>query len=98
MKKIDTKSLIKVALVIFALYLGIHYWTHAANILKTLLGAAIPLVIGAVISYPLNILMSFYEKHLFPKSEKKLAVKSRRGLALTLAILTLVGIIALIIA
>lgn len=98
MKKIDTKSLIKVALVIFALYLAIHYWGHAAGILKTLLGAAIPLVIGAVISYPLNILMSFYEKHLFPKSEKKLAVKSRRGLALTLAILTLVGIIALIIA
>lgn len=98
MKKIDTKSLIKVALVIFALYLGIHYWGHAAGILKTLLGAAIPVIIGAVISYPLNILMSFYEKHLFPKSEKKLAVRSRRGLALTLAILTLVGLIALIIA
>lgn len=98
MKKIDTKSLIKVALVIFALYLGIHYWSSAANILKTLLGAAIPLIIGAVISYPLNILMSFYEKHLFPKSEKKLAIKSRRGLALTLALLTLTGILALIIA
>lgn len=98
MKKIDTKSLIKVALVIFALYLAIHYWGHAAGILKTLLGAAVPVIIGAVISYPLNILMSFYEKHLFPKSEKKLAVRSRRGLALTLAILTLVGLIALIIA
>ena len=98
MKKIDTKSIIKVALVIFVLYLAIHYWGHAAGILKTLLGAAIPVIIGAVISYPLNILMSFYEKHLFPKSEKKLAVRSRRGLALTLAILTLVGLIALIIA
>ena len=98
MKKFDTKSLIKVALVIFALYLAIHYWGHAAGILKTLLGAAVPVIIGAVISYPLNILMSFYEKHLFPKSEKKLAVRSRRGLALTLAILTLVGLIALIIA
>ena len=98
MKKIDTKSIIKVALVIFALYLAIHYWGHAAGILKTLLGAAVPVIIGAVISYPLNILMSFYEKHLFPKSEKKLAVRSRRGLALTLAILTLVGLIALIIA
>ena len=98
MKKIDTKNLIKVALVIFALYLAIHYWGHAAGILKTLLGAAVPVIIGAVISYPLNILMSFYEKHLFRKSEKKLAVRSRRGLALTLAILTLVGLIALIIA
>lgn len=98
MKRIDTKSLIKVAAVIFALYLCIHYWGHAANTLKTLLGAALPLIIGAVLSYPLNILMSFYEKHLFPKTEKEALVKSRRGLALTLAILTLVGIVALIIA
>lgn len=98
MKKIDTKSLVKVALVIFALYLAIHYWGNAAGIIKTLIGAGLPLVIGAVVSYPLNILMSFYEKHLFPKSGNKLLVKSRRGLALTLAILTLVGIVALIIA
>lgn len=98
MKRIDTKSLIKVAAVIFALYLCIHYWGHAANTLKTLLGAALPLIIGAVLSYPLNILMSFYEKHLFPKAEKEALVKSRRGLALTLALFTLIGILALIIA
>ena len=98
MKRIDTKSLIKIAVVIFALYLAIHYWGNAANTLKTLLGAALPLIIGAVLSYPLNILMSFYEKHLFPKSEKAALVKSRRGIALTLALLTLIGILALIIA
>ena len=98
MKKLDTKTLLKIAAVIFALYLAIHYWGHAANILKALLGAALPLVIGSVISYPLNILMSFYERHLLPKSQNKLVNKSRRGLSLTLAILTLVGIVALIIA
>ena len=98
MKKLDTKTLLKIAAVIFALYLAIHYWGHAANILKALLGAALPLVIGAVISYPLNILMSFYERHLLPKSQNKLVNRSRRGLSLTLAILTLVGIVALIIA
>ena len=98
MKKIDTKSLIKVAVVIFALYLAIHYWGNAANTLKTLLGAALPLIIGAVLSYPLNILMSFYEKHLFAKTEKAALIKSRRGIALTLALLTLIGILTLIIA
>lgn len=98
MKRIDTKSLVRIAAVIFALYLAIHYWGSAAGILKTFLGAAIPLIIGAVISYPLNILMSFYEKHLLPKSQNKLLCKSRRALALTFAILTLVGVIALIIA
>lgn len=98
MKKLDTKTLLKIAAVIFALYLAIHYWGHVANILKALLGAALPLVIGSVISYPLNILMSFYERHLLPKSQNKLVNRSRRGLSLTLAILTLVGIVALIIA
>lgn len=98
MKKLDTKTLLKIAAVIFALYLAIHYWGHAANILKALLGAALPLVIGSVISYPLNILMSFYERHLLPKSQNKLVNRSRRGLSLALAILTLVGIVALIIA
>lgn len=98
MKKVETKSLIKIAVVIFALYLCIHYWAHAANLIKALIAAALPLVIGAVISYPLNILMSFYERHLAPKSTSKFLTKTRRGLSLTFAILTLVGIVALIIA
>lgn len=98
MKKIEMKSLIKIAVVIFGLYLCIHYWPHAANLLKALIGTALPLVIGAVISYPLNILMSFYERHLAPKSTSKFLTKTRRGLSLTLAILTLVGIVAAIVA
>ena len=98
MKKIDTKTLIRIAVVIFGLYLAIHYWGNAAGILKTLFGAAIPIIIGAVISYPLNILMSFYERHLLAKSEKKFIVNSRRGIALTLALLTLVSVISLMIA
>lgn len=98
MKKIETKSLIKTAAVVFALYLCIHYWGHAANILKALFGAAVPLIIGTVISYPLNILMSFYEKHLLPKHTGKFITRSRRGVSLALAILTLVAIVALIIA
>lgn len=98
MKKIETKTLVRIAAVIFALYLAIHYWGNAASILKTLLSAAFPLVIGAAISYPLNILMSFYERHLLPKSQNKLVKRSRRGLSLTLAIFTLVAIVAVIIA
>lgn len=98
MKKIDTKTIIKIGVMIFALYLAIHYWTHAANLIKALIAAGLPLVIGAVISFPLNILMSFYERHLAPKSQSKFLKKSRRGISLILAILTLVGIVALIIA
>ncbi len=98
MKKLDWKSCIKIAVTIFVLYLAIHYWPHAANLLKAAFAAAFPLLVGTALAYPLNILMSFYERHLYPKSTKKLAVKSRRGLALTLALLTLASILALVIA
>lgn len=98
MKKVELKNLIKIAATVFVLYLCIHYWSHAANLLRALLGAALPIIIGAVIAYPLNILMSFYERHYFPKSTGKLVVKSRRGICLALAILTLVAIFALVIA
>ncbi len=98
MKKIEFKSLLKIAIVGFVFYLAVHYWVHAANLLKALLAAALPLLIGAIIAYPLNILMSFFEKHLFPKSENKLIKKSRRGVSIVLSFVTLIGIVALIVA
>lgn len=98
MKKLDWKSCIKIAVTVFAIFLAIHYWPSAAKLLKAAFAAALPLLIGTALAYPLNILMSFYERHLYPKSTKKLAVKSRRGVALSLALLTLASIVALVIA
>lgn len=98
MKKLEIKNLAKIAGTIFVLYLAIKYWPHAANILKAAFAAAFPLLIGAVLAYPLNILMSFYERHFFPKSQNKLVKKSKRALCLVFDILTLVSVITLIIA
>ncbi|MBQ8503027.1 MAG: AI-2E family transporter [Clostridia bacterium] len=98
MKKVELRNLVKIAATIFVLYLCIHYWSHAANLIKTLFAAALPLIIGAVIAFPLNILMSFYERHYFPSSKSKAVVRSRRGVCIALAILTLVAILALVIA
>ena len=41
--------------------------------------------------------MSFYERHYFPKSTKKTVLKSRRPVCLTGAILSIIGIVALVI-
>lgn len=98
MKKIETKTLLKIAGIAFALYLCIHYWPNVAVIFKTAFAAVLPLLIGTVVSYPLDILTSFYERHLLSKSQNKLIVRTRRGLAVSMALLTLVSIIALIIA
>ena len=98
MKKIETKTLLKIAAIVFTLYLCIHYWPSAALIFKTAFAAVLPLLIGAAVAYPLDILTSFFERHLLSKSDNKLIVRTRRGLSLALALLSLVSIFALIIA
>ena len=66
----------KIAGIIFALYLCIHYWPSAAIIFKTAFAAVLPLLIGTVVAYPLDILTSFFERHLLSKSQNKFITKS----------------------
>ena len=96
MKKIETRTIIKIALAIFALYLGIHYWSNISGVATKIIGAATPLIIGFVIAYPLNILMSFFERHFFPRSKKKFVIKSRTPVSLLLALISLIAFIAAI--
>ena len=98
MKKTDTKTLLKIAGIGFGLYLCIHYWPSVAIIFKTAFAAVLPLLIGAAVSYPLDILASFFERHLLSKSSNKFIVRTRRSLAVTVALLSLVSIFTLIIA
>ena len=97
MQKLDWKTCFKVGISIFILYLCIHYWSSVAGFAKSLIVAAAPFFAGCIMAYPLNILMSFYERHFFPKSTKKAAIKSRRPVCMILAIITLLGIVALLI-
>lgn len=97
MKKLDWKTCIKIAVSIFALYLCIHYWPNISSVLGTVFSASAPIFIGIIMAYIINILMSFYERHYFKKSVKKAVIKSRRPVCLVGAIITLLGIIALII-
>ena len=97
MQKLEWKTCFKVGISIFVLYLCIHYWDNAAELIKNLIAAAAPFFVGCAMAYPLNILMSFYERHYFPKSTKKAVAKSRRGICMLMSIVTLLAIIALII-
>ena len=96
--KLSWKTCIRVGISAFLVYLGIHYWSGVSGVLKTLLGAAVPLIIGCFVAYLLNIMMGFYEKHLFKKATNKFIVKRKSAICLTLTLLTLVGIIALVLA
>ncbi len=97
MLKLKWKSIAKIGAAILAIYLCIHYWTNIAGLLAKILSASAPIIIGLAIAYAVNILMSFYERHYFPKSRKKAADKTRRPVCMVGAMLTLLGIVALVI-
>lgn len=81
----------------FVLYLGVHYWQTLVNLIKLVLGAAAPLIIGCAIAYVVNILMDFYEG-LYPAGKKSAVLgKLRRPLCMAAAFLTLIAIVALIV-
>lgn len=93
--KLEWKTLLKAGVGIFALYLCIHYWPTIGGLLGTLLGAAVPLFIGFVIAYILNLLMSAYERR-WP-GDHAASSKVKRPVCLVGALLTLVAITALVI-
>ena len=49
----DWKTCLRVGISIFVLYLCIYYWPQVSALLTTLLGAASPLLVGALIAYVL---------------------------------------------
>ena len=95
--KIEWKSCFKIGVVLFLLYLGITYWPSVTNMAGVMLGAAMPLIIGCVVAYIVNILMSFYEKYFFAKNRNPFLKKIRRPVCMIAAFLTLVAVVFLII-
>lgn len=96
--KIEWKTCFRVGISLFLLYLAVTYWDHVYKFVLTAVGAASPLFIGAAIAYLVNLLMSRYEKWFFPRSEKKFVRRIRRPLCMTAAFVTLVAVVALVVA
>ena len=95
--KQEWKVPLRVGVVLFGLYLAIHYWEKLSALALMAVGAGFPLMLGAVIAYAVNILMSIYEGWYFPKSHSRAVLKSRRPVCLLLAYASLIGIVVLII-
>ena len=91
--RIRWRDCLKVGISVFVLYLATHYWQKAADLAAALLGASVPLILGGVIAYLVNILMSNYERRWKWSKYEKL----RRPLCMVFAFLTLIAIVALIV-
>ena len=94
--KLTWKDCLKIVVSVFVLYLAVHYWQSAADLVSTLLGAALPLIIGGVVAYLVNILMSAYERRWKDSKKRPVLNQLRRPVCMVLAFLTLVAIVALV--
>ena len=94
---IKWQNCFKIGVSIFLLYLGITYWPALTAGLGIVIGAALPLAIGGIIAYLVNIMMAFFERLYFPKSHHKAVIGSRRAVCMLLAFIALFGIITLIV-
>lgn len=97
MKKLDWKTLIRICVCIFLLYLAIHFWPAVAEFFGGIFTAATPVIAGLCLAYLLNLIMGFYLKHLFPRAKKEWVKKLGKGLSLVAALLTLFAIVGLVI-
>lgn len=88
---------ISLAIVVFILYLAITYWSSVAKLLGRAWSAAMPLVIGCVVAYIVNLLLRQYEQ-LFRKFFKSArARKFQRLFGILASYLTIILIIALVV-
>ena len=94
--KLSWKDALKIFCILFGLYLVISYWPKAVMLIKAVISAAFPLILGAVIAYLVNILMSAYERRYFPSSKKSYIISSRRPVCMLGAFATLIAIVVLI--
>lgn len=94
--QLEWKQCLKIGVTVFLLFLAIHYWEGLIAVIGKVLSAGMPLIIGFVIAYIINILMSFYENYYFRKSTHPFVQKAKTPVCMLLAIFSFVLIIALI--
>lgn len=91
---VEKKKYVRLGIAALVVFLIIYYWSAISDALALGIAAAMPLLVGVVMAYVINILMCFYEKYYFPKSKKEFVKKSRRGVCIILSIVTVAAILA----
>lgn len=97
MKNSPFKAILALVTGGFLLYLAIHYWPSLASFFIGLCSAALPLFIGFLIAYIVNIVMETYERKLFGKAKKKWILAVKRPFSMILAFFSFFAVVALVI-
>lgn len=95
--KQNLKKLSGLIVAVLLICVVIRYWAVAENLFFAIVGALVPMIVGCVIAYAVNILMNFYEKWYTKIFKVDVALKVKRGVCLVFAFLSLGAIIFLVI-
>lgn len=95
--KLSFRDLLKIGGSVFLLYLAINHWQDALKLVLGVLSAGMPLIIGAVIAYMVNILMSSFEQNFEHDSNSKVINTIRRPICMIMAYFTLAAIIVIVV-
>ncbi len=95
--KLEWKNLWKTGAVVFVFCLAWKYFYIVQHFITTVIGAMMPLFAGAIIAFFINIVMSAYEKWLFGRCRKKGLLRFKRAISLSLALITILAIVSLIV-
>ncbi|PMD68169.1 AI-2E family transporter [Companilactobacillus nuruki] len=88
-KRVD---LVKYGIIVTLVLFLLVYPGQIYQLFLNLLGICMPLILGGVLAYALNILCVRLEKYIFPKTKIKWLQNSRRGIVILLA-LVIVGLV-----
>lgn len=95
--KQEMKKMLGITGALILVFIVIRYWEKLESFLSLAVSAALPLIIGCVMAYVINILMCFYEKWYVRIFKVEVARNIRRVVCLILAFLSLGGIVFLIV-
>lgn len=85
------------AFLLFVAAMGVVYSKQVVAASLAVWTAVLPLLLGCIIAYALNLIMGRLERIYFPKSENKVANATRRPVCLILSIAIIAAIVAIIV-
>lgn len=85
------------AVLLFLVAIGVVYSKQLMAAFSAVWIAILPLLLGAVVAYVLNLVMGRLERVYFPSSQRRIVAATRRPVCLLLSIVIIAGIVAIII-
>lgn len=94
--EINRRSVIRYSIIGILALFALVYPAQIYQIFLNLLSVVMPLILGAVLAYALNILCDGLERHMFPNTKRLWLQKSRRPLVIVLSLVIVILVMSIV--